>query len=192
MIAMNAPPGDSPGSLRLSAQTVARDISAAYDTAYFWNAIPDPLDIEISGFIDRFMASPASERVEAADVFTDRQALMLDAFATRMASWAVRRGSSEPITWGLVALTLDCGKFDYRETIPNFVPLYDAALRIEVDSRVLFESVAPIAQVYCEYFAAHLRQFHDLPASARNLSAARMSESTDADGFRYDTIRGSQ
>jgi hypothetical protein len=144
---MNAPSDDEPGSLRVSAQRVARDISAAYETAYFWNAIPDPLDREISRFIDRFTVSPDSERVEAAEVFTDNQALMLDAFAVRMASLAVRRGSIAPIKWGLVALTLDCGKFDDRETIPSLPPLYDAALRIEVDSRALFESVAALARV---------------------------------------------
>ena len=188
---MNAPSDDEPESLRVSAQRVARRITDAYETAYFWNAIPDPLDLEISSLISRFMASPASERVETAEVFTDRQALLLDAFATRMASWAVRRGSSAPITWGLVALTLDCGKFDIRETLPDLIPLYDAALRIELDSRALFESVASLAEVYCGYFAAHLRRFHDLPPSSRSLSAARMVESADADGFRYDTIRGS-
>lgn len=117
---------------------------------------------------------------------------MLDAFAVRMASLAVRRGSSAPITWGLVALTLDCYKFDDRETIPSLPPLYDAALRIEVDSQALFESVAGVAGVYCGSFVAHLKRFHELPPSARNLSAARMFESSDADGFRYDTIRGSQ
>lgn len=187
----NAPSADEPESLRISAQGVARDISDAYETAYFWNAVPDPLDLAISSFIDRFMAASDSERVEVAAVFTDRQALMLDAFAVRMASWAVRRQSSAPIIWGLLALTLDCGKFDYRETMPALVPLYDAALRIKIDSRDLFEGVAALAGVYCGSFAAHLKGFHDLPPSARNLSAARMFESTDADGFRYDTIRGS-
>jgi hypothetical protein len=188
----NAPSRDEPESLRSSAQRVARDISDAYETAYFWNAIPDPLDLTISRFIDRFIGAPDSERVQAAAVFTDRQALMLDAFAVRMASWAVRRQSSAPITWGLVALTLDCGKFDDRETMPGFVPLYDAALRIEVDSRALFEGIAALAGVYCGSFAGHLKRFHDLPPSARNLSVARVFASTDADGFRYDTIRGSQ
>jgi len=192
LMSKSVPSGDQPESLRISAQEVARDISDAYETAYFWNAIPDPLDLAISRFIDRFMASPDSERVEAAAVFSDKQALMLDAFAVRMASWAVRRQSSAPITWGLVALTLDCGKFDYRETTPVLVPLYDAALRIKVDSRALFESVAAQAGVYCGSFAAHLKRFHDLPPSARDLSAARMFESSDAGGFRYDTIRGSQ
>jgi hypothetical protein len=180
-----------PGSLRISAQRVARDISAAYETAYFWNAIPDPLDLEISRFIDRFTVSPDSERVEAAEVFTDKQALMLDAFAVRMASLAVRRGSIAPIKWGLVALTLDCGKFDDRETIPSLPPLYDAALRIEVDSRALFESVAALARVYCGAFVAHLGQFHDLPHKTRSLFAARVVASTDADGFRYDSISSS-
>ena len=189
---MNAPSDDEPESLRISAQRVARDISAVYETAYFWNAIPDPLDLEISSFIDRFVASPDSERVEAADVFTDRQALMFDAFAVRMASWAVRRGSSAPIRWGLVALTLDCGKFDYRETMPGVIPLYDAALRIEVDSKALFESVATLAGAYCGELVAHLRRFHSLQRASRSLSAARMFESSDADGFRYDTIRPSQ
>ena len=189
---MNTPSGDEPESLRISAQRVAKHISDAYETAYFWNAIPDPLDLEISNLISRFMSAPDSARVEAAEVFTDKQALLLDAFAVRMASWAVRRSSSEPIIWGLVALTLDCGKFDYRETMPDFVPLYDAALRIEVDSRALFESVADLAQVYCDYFGAHLRRFHDLPPSARSLSVARMFESADADGFRYEIIHGSK
>jgi len=188
---MNAPSEDEPQSLRVSLQKVAGHISDAYETAYFWNAIPDPLDLEISRFISRFIASPDSDRAEAAEVFTDRHALMLDAFAIRMASWAVRRRSSAPITWGLVALTLDCGKFDIRETLPAFIPLYDAARRIEADSKTLFESAAVIAESYCSYFAAHLRRFHDLPATARSLLAARMFESTDADGFRYETIRGS-
>jgi len=188
---MRAPSDDEPGPLRISAQRVARDISAVYDTAYFWNAIPDPLDLEISSFIDRFVASPDPERVDAAGVFTDRQALMFDAFATRMASWAVRRGSSAPITWGLVALTLDCGKFDVRETLPDLVPLYHAALRIEVDSKALFEGVATMAGAYCGEFVARLRRFHALPPASRTLSAARIFESSDADGFRYDTIRGS-
>jgi hypothetical protein len=191
LMSMNAPSDNEPESLRVSAQKVARHISDAYETAYFWNAIPDPLDLEISGFMSRFMASPDSERVEAAEVFSDRQALMLDAFATRMASWAVRRRSSAPIAWGLLALSLDCGKFDIRETLPDFIPLFDAALRIEVDSRTLFESVAALAEVYCRYFAAHLRRFHDLSLTARSLSAARMFESADGDGFRYETIRGS-
>src|SRR5450759_1090218 len=138
------------------------------------------------------MSAPDSERVDAAGVFTDRPALMLDAFAVRMAAWAVRRGSSTPITWGLVALTLDCGKFDYRETLPAIAPLYDAALRVEADPKALFENVADLGREYCGTFASHLRQFLDLPREARSLSAARLVESADADGFRYDTIRGSR
>jgi hypothetical protein len=76
--------------------------------------------------------------------------------------------------------------------MPGVIPLYDAALRIEVDSKALFESVATLAGAYCGELVAHLRRFHSLQRASRSLSAARMFESSDADGFRYDTIRPSQ
>jgi hypothetical protein len=186
-----APGGDESESLRATALDVGQSITEAMETAYFWNPIPDPLDLKISSFINRFAMAQESERIDLARIFTDKHALLLDAFAIRMASLAVRQGSSEPIAWGLVALTLDCGQFDDRETVPAVVTLYDAALRIEVDSKELFENAAAVARKYCGRLVDHLLKFHDLPSHARNLDAARMTPSADVDGFRYEPVLSS-
>jgi hypothetical protein len=112
----------------------------------------------------------------------DGHALVLRAFAERMASAAVRNRNPELLRVGLIALLLSWRGADLRETL-TVCPLFcDAARRIGVDLAVV---VASIRQMIGDEPAAPFIEFAKRSESSKSLQAMGYAAGADDEGFRY-------
>jgi hypothetical protein len=147
--------------------------------------IPSALDEMVARVARRFVEIGPEERSKLSSLFTDQHSLTLVAFARRMASYAVRTGSSEKLLEGLAALVLDGGKFDSRENITVMAPLYDAALKIDANAQALFSQAADLLK---NEVSEALRTFPSRSEESKSLACMHYVESEDADGFIYEKI----
>jgi hypothetical protein len=145
--------------------------------------IPIERDFEINEFLDAVIAASPEERADLIASLDALHAPVLRAFAERMASFAVRQRSSEPLRRGLLALALGGAADDEREMIMVLPLIYRSAQLIDADPDSLFGETS---QALGGGTASEL--IRDFPARSvedRSLTAFGFTEGRDADGFRY-------
>jgi hypothetical protein len=146
--------------------------------------VPGPRDGEIASLMAR-IDSPTMLRDLLARVDLP-VARILDAFATRMAALAVRRGDAVWIRHGLIAAQLAMSAEDAREVLPTYALLYRAAELIGIDAMAYFRELSYLTWgselETPEEFA--LRRPED-----KAIGAMGYAESTDDDGFVFRSCR---
>jgi hypothetical protein len=145
--------------------------------------IPVERDFQINEFLDAIMAATPPERARLTTSLDASHAPVLRAFAERMASFAVRQGSAEPLRRGLLALALGGAADDEREMIMVLPLIYRSAELIDADPDSLF---AEASNTVGRNTASEAIQ--DFPARTfedRSLAAFGFIEGHDVDGFRY-------
>ena len=106
--------------------------------------------------------------------------------AARMAVQAVRENSPDCIEQGLVALLLEEGGGDWRDSIVALFQLYHSAGKIGVDAARTFSKVADLGKP--GLMTKEMVHFPLRPAGSRSLQAFCMEEEIGEDGFRYRQI----
>lgn len=148
--------------------------------------IPSDLDRRVSALVEVWATLPEQSRRDIAYLFDETHSFTFITAAERLASLAVRTTSIQPIVAGLTALVLEGGKFDSREDIPVMGLLYDAAVKVGEDPKVLFATAADLLD---NEISRVLGAFPDRPERLRCLEGMGYIEASDDDGFLYKRLR---
>lgn len=165
------------------ARSLTETLNAWNNTGSGKLAIPSQLDLTVSALVTRFIEASIDIRATIQSVFTDDHSDTFITFAERMATYAVRTKSKEPIIEGLAALVLEGGKFDVREDMMVMAPLYDAALKIGADPCQLFEQAAKLLETPVSHY---ILEFPNRSPADRSLKAFFYVEAANQDGFVYE------
>jgi hypothetical protein len=144
--------------------------------------LPDPLDDLISTAIEDVTTQTGFEDALSA-IAQFGTAEVVNAFAARMASLAVREESVSTLRIGIRALAMAASLIrDYREVLPVAALLYRACSLI---GAVPAEEFSDAASLGDERATRLLRRFLERPDLERVVQAMGYIESSDADGFRF-------
>lgn len=144
--------------------------------------IPQHRDVEISNLLHAWLNIDESSRIASLLQVPDEYRFTLIGYSERMASLAVRDRNREHILLGLIALGLDGWRDDWRDNATILCLHYDAARRIGVKPKDLFEEAAVMLP---EKSANSLRSFPRRSEADKSLESMGYSVGADADGFRY-------
>lgn len=150
---------------------------------YSPQAVSGPRDGEIARLISAVVSRKDFDNLASGlDLDSSR---ILNLFAKRAASLAVRRGDVEWVRLGLIAVLLSGTVEDYREIARTNSLLFRAAELVGSDPATLFESAAELAD---SDGAETARLFAHADESARSISVMGYREGTDEDGFRFMSL----
>jgi hypothetical protein len=117
-----------------------------------------------------------------ADLTPDQLDLLLGwAWASSME--CVRRSDPSLLSEGLLAVAIEGGRSDHRDSLVRMAALYHSSRMLEQDPAVLFEQAARVSSD--PSFATLLAGFPGRPAWLRDLKAFEISVSSK-DGFTYE------
>jgi hypothetical protein len=143
--------------------------------------LPSVYDDAIGDIIVAAAAGTAPEQPLC--VLTVDEAWLLIAFAARMATLSVRERSPERLNRALVALAVEGGKLDLRETIQMLALILDAAHRIGTPASPLFSSAASI--VRNARVAEVMLTFPERPVDMRTIESMGYIAVGDGGTFEY-------
>jgi hypothetical protein len=112
----------------------------------------------------------------------DGQSDVLNCFAERMASAAVRRKDPETLQMGLIALLLSWRRDDSREALLVCSLFVDAMIRLQLTDDAF---LTPIRQTIGAPLMRPFDLFLKRPTKDKGLEAFGYSAAADTDGFRY-------
>jgi len=153
-------------------------LSPENNTGYLPRPIPVIRDGQIADLLSRSMAEYSLARLSLR--LTDGHAMVLRAFAERMASAAVRNRSPEQLRIGLIALLLGIGRADLREGLAVLPLFHNGLLKLHIDPPAFADSVR---QTVGDRLADPFVQF--MNRADKTLEAMGYQEGVDTDGFRY-------
>jgi hypothetical protein len=180
-VRVSATPPDTPNLVETIAQ-LERDVANGLYHGYLSRPIPDALDNSPRSLCHAYLRSAESDQalLQCAD---PRIASVLQGYAERLASLAVRRHQTTLVEASVVALGLSMLIGDDAREWLLVLPLpWHAAERLEQPPQDLFELVA--AQLP-DPACAGLRQFAQRAPEDRTLAAMGYQEGSDDEGFRY-------
>lgn len=147
---------------------------------YAPEAVPGPRDGEIAKLISAVASHLDFDNL--ASGLNLASCRILNLFAKRTASLAVRMDDASWIHLGLIAALLSSTVEDHREIARTHSLLFRAAELVGSDPVELFESAAAIASPDA---AEGARLFAHAGESARSISVMGYMEGVDEDGFRF-------
>jgi hypothetical protein len=147
---------------------------------------PDHLQEAISTIIEAFrMADQPARRAIAFRVNEYLQGRLLG-YATDMASLAIRRNAPDCVAQGLMALAIEGGREELRDSITALAMLYHSAVRLNMDAVKAFAEAATLATP--GDFATAMSRFPFRPPENRDLAAFYLAEANNEDGFSYEQL----
>ena len=160
----------------------AQCLNVENNHGYFRSPIPQPIDHEITELMRAWAALSSSERLSASLRVSDRQSLRLKADSERMASFAVRTQDPEKVLFGLLALSADGWRGDWREKVLVLSLHYDAIQRINGNPKPVFEKAAAfLSPEAANALITHLQRSPE----NRSIKVMGYVAATDDYGFRY-------
>lgn len=160
-----------------------RDALAALEPSnnrgYGRKPLPTIRDDEIAVLLHQLVSQNSISSLEP------QHGIVLAAYAERMASLAVRTGSSELIRDGLVAIQLALKSGDQRESMPVLSLLSRAA---ELIGSTPSEEFLAAARYMSLTPSDQLISFLERNEDDRSLAAMGFVESSDEQGFRFERV----
>ena len=151
-------------------------------TAYGLAAFPDSRDEQIDHYIETLRASgPAAVRV-ALDTASDSGRQVLQSYAERAASRAVRDRSRSTLVLGLFALVVGGLEGNALESLTGMPLIEDAAKRLGLEPSDVFEDVADVVG---HPGSVNLMIWLSRAPEDRTLECMGFEAFLDDSGFRY-------
>ncbi|MGH9754193.1 MAG: hypothetical protein ACREA2_15555 [Blastocatellia bacterium] len=169
-------------SLHEFLETIRVNVSQRSYWSYSDKPMPCELDDDFHGLINLFSQASPAEREAILKRIDANLARALMAFSWRMGVWGARKNSREMLLKGLIALVIDGGKFDIRDTISIMPVLYHSAVKINVDPQSLFDEAAAY---YPNDVAGILSKFPKRKPQDRSLQAFDYMEVSTPEGIDY-------
>ncbi|HVP00412.1 MAG TPA: hypothetical protein VMT15_20210 [Bryobacteraceae bacterium] len=107
-------------------------------------------------------------------------------YASRMATLAVRQNSPDLIEQGLVALVIEDGGRDWRDSVVALFQLYHSACKLGMDATATFAKISSLAE--SGTIKKEMLGFPHRPPGSRSLQAFCMEEEIGEEGFGYRQI----
>jgi hypothetical protein len=149
---------------------------------WFDSEIPNHFDDEIAAIVKACNELDDETKIALRGRLRLDDKYLLLGFAERMASFAVRGKSYEPLMIALLAMFLQIGVGDVREDILCLTLVHAAAQKIGVDPRFVFmESARQFGLEDTSGLEAYLRRSD----KDKSLESMGYVEGTDEDGFRF-------
>jgi hypothetical protein len=149
---------------------------------WFTSEMPNEVDEEITAIVKACNELDDESKTALRGRLTLEQKSLLLAFADRMASFAVRIKSLEPLMMAMMAMFLQIGIGDVREDILRLTLVHAAAQKIGVDPRFVFmESARQFGLEDTSGLEAYLRRSD----KDKSLESMGYVEGDDAYGFRF-------
>jgi hypothetical protein len=143
----------------------------------------DESDLRLAAFLNELCGSEPAVRTTVADRLHWPADDRLSAFAGRMATLAVRTGTSRYLERAVVALALAFQVArDWRDVLVIYPLPYDAARRIGLDPDALYLAAAECAPAQG---SESLRSFTRRNEEDKSLAVMGFRVGADDDGFRY-------
>jgi hypothetical protein len=147
---------------------------------------PDQFDEVISSIIEDFRTSdPASRKAISSRLNRYSQKRLLG-YATGMAELAVRRQSPDLVSEGLIALVIEGGREDIRDSVSCLAALYNSAVKLQLDAAKTFADVASLGEPGALQLG--MSRFPFRPPKDRGLAAFYLREINTEDGFSYEHV----
>lgn len=144
--------------------------------------IPDPLDDEVTAFVERLEKGGPDAVRNASAVVSESGRDVLQAYAGRVASQAVRRGEPSILLHAVVALVVAGLDRNYPEALMGMALIDHSAMKIGADlERILEEASAIVGHPG----TVSLVMWISRAPEKRTISVMGYAESEDDDGFRY-------
>ncbi|HEV2952468.1 MAG TPA: hypothetical protein VG015_00050 [Candidatus Dormibacteraeota bacterium] len=114
---------------------------------YLLQPYPTPLDEALDAVVSGFGSMSDAERAvwKGKVPFTQRDSQVLLTYGARMATQALREGSTDRVTNGLLAHLIEGERDDWRENIIVLTLLFDAMKKLGAEPLPLFDAVASLA-----------------------------------------------
>ncbi|MDG3002661.1 hypothetical protein [Paludisphaera mucosa] len=152
---------------------------------YGRSAIPHPIDDVARRLSNRLAISSQDEKDSSLSLMTLGHGRVLDAFAGRMASLAVRTEDPHKIVDGLKALAFASRLMDWRDNVATLALLCRSIEILELDPELYLRQTAGLSD---SEFEGQVRGFSGRDERDRSLSTFRYVEGEDRDGFRYLSV----
>jgi len=172
----------SPG-IRVALDRMAAD----RPPGYLQRPLPDDLDRVVADFLDQYRQADEAGRAQARGALSLKHARTLGAYAERLATLAVREGSAELLSRGLLAALVagSCSQQDLRDVLVTIAPLQRSAERLGVEPVEAFEQAALVAGPDTPDV---LREFPRRAPADRSLAAFSFVERDAPDGLLYEYV----
>lgn len=162
--------------------TIGVKVSQKSYWRYSNKPMPCDLDDDFHDLISLFSQASHTEREAMLKGVDAKIAGALMAFSWRMGIWGARKNSREMLLKGLIALVIDGGKSDIRDTISIMPVLYHSAEKIGIDPQNLFDEAA---DYYPNDVARILGKFPKRKPADRSLQAFDYMEVSTPEGIDY-------
>lgn len=147
---------------------------------------PDRFDEVISSIIEAFRISDLGGRKAIASRLNLYSQKRLLGYATDMAALAVRRQSPGLVLEGLMALVVEGGREDIRDSIGSLAALYHSTVKLQLDAAKTFANVASLGESGA--LQLEMSRFPFRAPKDRDLAAFYLREINTEDGFSYEHV----
>jgi hypothetical protein len=144
--------------------------------------MPDFVEPLVTELVITLVSAPESERPQLLSAITPELFGTLGWYARMLAGRSVRDRSREDLWNGLVAIAIGVVKGDFRDAMSTLSLLYNSALRLKEDPRVLFEAASKLTT---PSVAKQLEDFLDRPPELKSPGVFGFSEGVGPHGFDY-------
>ena len=140
----------------------------------------------IASIVEAFATSDSNGCLRIISRLSQYTSHALIGYAYKMATDAVRQTSPDLVVRGLLALAIEGGRQDLRDSIVPMALLHHSALKLGMDARKTFETCAsfstsaPLSQA--------MRSFPVRRPADRDLAAFCFREVVTSNGFTYEQI----
>jgi hypothetical protein len=143
-----------------------------------------PSEEFIAPIVDTFRVADAFERQAIVSSLSEISGQYVGAYAAVMAVLAVRQGSPDFVLRGLIALAIEGGGLDIRNSIPILATLHHSALKLGMDAQQTFSDIAALSPA--DSMRAQMTTFPSRPPEIRGLEAFYLREVMTDDGFMFE------
>jgi len=138
----------------------------------------------IASIVEAFASSNSSGRLRIVSRLSQNASRALIGYAHKMATDAVRQTSPDLVVRGLVALAIEGGRWDIRDSIMPMALLHHSALKLGMDAGKAFETAASLAT--SASMSEAMRSFPARRPADRDLIAFCFREVVTSNGFTYE------
>jgi hypothetical protein len=144
-------------------------------------AMPQFVEPLLEDLLDSFCAGSRDQQRHLLQMFLEHRSPCFGWYARKMAGQAVRNASETDLWRGLVANAIG-SVWDYRDALSALALLYNSALRLGKNPKVLLHEVAELSK---RPSSDAIRAFADGPPDLREIGKYQFSEGVGPLGFDY-------
>ena len=145
-----------------------------------------PMDEAMASIVAAFRDADDETRHDIASRLNRHARNRFLGYAANMAVLAVRQNAPDLIEQGLVALVIEDGTADWRDSVVALFQLCHSAGKLGMDVAATFAKIAQLAEP--GVIKKEMNGFPLRPPESRSLKAFCMEEEIGEDGFRYRQI----